>query len=284
MINTDLVLDVAHNLGKNLNKIIYNRNFDEYLEKANEEQIFKAYLAGMIFKVSLDDPEYIKYFDAYNKKTAKIIINATNKIVSKNKDLFDKYTFKTTNAQEFKKYINKNVLKKGTKFVPSKNIALAADTDKVIKLIYNSGVKLSKGDSILHNIYKTYYEIDLFSKRLYLKELLDANGRYTEIAALMSGIYLAYEKLIEKLHDERLDDSRIVLEMYESAQKKLEEDNHYKEYFEQCRIFFKNICQDGSVFYEVLEDKSIEEYFMFTLLAEEHIESIKEKFARFDRL
>ncbi len=284
MINTDLVLDVSHNLEKNLNKITYNRDFDNYIENASDDLIFRCYLAGMMFKVSLSDPEYIKRSDIYDKKTTKLIINMTNKIVAKKKDLFSAYTFKTTNAKEFKSFINKKVLKKGTTFVHSKNVALAADTDKIIKLIYKSGKRLSKGDSILHNIYETYYEIDIFSKRLYLRELIDANGRYTEIAALMSGIYLAYEKLIERLHEERQDNADILLEMFDSAQKKVEEDNHYKEYFDQCRVFFKNICQDGSVFYEVLENKTIEEYFMFVILAEEHINKIKEKFARFDSL
>ncbi len=284
MINTNLVLDVSHNLEKNLNKLIYNRDLDNYLENASEEQILKAYLAGMMFKVSLSDAEYIKYLDAYDKKTAKTIISITNKIVSKNKDLFDSYDFKKTDVKEFKRYINKKVLKKGTTFVHSKNVALAASTDKIIKLIYKSGKRLGKGDNIIHNIYDTYYEIDLFSRRLYLRKLLDANGRYTEIASLMSGIYLAYEKLIEKIHQERIDDSDIVLKIFESAQKNIEENNHYEEYFNQCRVFFKNICQDGSVFFEVLEDKSIEEYLMFVLLAEEHINKIKEKFARFDNL
>ncbi len=284
MINTDLVLDVSHNLEKNLNRLIYNRDIDSYVENTNKDQILKAYLAGMIFKVSLKDPEYIKYLNTYDKKTAKLIFNTINKITSKNSDLFSSYNFKLTDAKEFKRFLSKKVLKKGTAFVYSKDVALAAKTDKIIRLIYKSGKSLSKGDSILHNIYETYYEIDLFSKRLYLRELIDANGRYTEIAALMSGIYLAYEKLIERLHEERQDNSSVILEMFQSAQKKLEENNDYQEYFDQCRVFFRNICQDGSVFYEVLENKTIEEYFMFALLAEEHINKIKEKFARFDSL
>ncbi len=285
MINTNIVLDVTHNLEKNLNKLVYYNDFDSFVERASDETILKIYVAGMIFKISLEDPDYIKYLDVYNKHMAKIIINKIPKIISMRKDLFEKYDFKKTDKEEFKKFIFEKVLKEGTTFVPSKNVALAAGTDKIINLIYKSGKKLAEGGSILHNIYEVYYETDAFSKKLYLRELIDAHGRYTEIAALMSGIYLAYEKLIEKIHIERIDDSSKILEKFEYAKNEVEsEESSYIEYFEQSRVFFKNICQDGSVYFEVLEDKSIEEYFMFTLLAEEHIESIKEKFARFDRL
>ncbi len=284
MINTDLVLDVTHNFEKNLYKVISNRNFEEFLDRASDDQIFKAYLTGMLFKVSLAYPEYINYMGTYDKKTVKLVENRINEIISSRSELFSKYTFKKTSTKDFKRFIDKTVLKSGTTFVKSKNIVLAANTDKVIKLIYKSGKKLGKGENIIRNIYRTYYQIDLFSKKLYLRELIDAQGRYTEIAALVSGVYLAYEKLIEKMHEERIDDSELILSKFELAESKIEENTEYKDYFDQCRIFFKNICQDGSVFYEVLENKKIEEYFMFVLLAEEHIKAIKEKFARFDSL